>query len=247
MISRIQDVLRHITRQQWKMLVMLGLALFCLSVFTAIAEDVINKEAIVQVDLIVADMLHNAATPLTTTFFSAITLLGYEGLRLVSAIVVVYFLLRRRWSLLIGWIVTVGLGELLNLLLKSAFVRPRPVFIQPILIEHGYSFPSGHAMGSLIAYGLLSYLICSAIRRWPMRLLVVLAAISLILLVGFSRMVLGVHYLSDVIGGFATGGLWLVVSITCWNIIRSYRAHRRALQDSADGVPPILMTLPELE
>jgi membrane-associated phospholipid phosphatase len=201
-------------------------AIFCFGFFIAIAENVVNKELIVLVDSTVADGLHISATPVTIAVFSAITLLGNEGLLLLSLVIAFYCMWKRNWLVFFSWIAVVGSGLLLNGLLKSTFMRPRPIFLNPILLENGYSFPSGHAMAAMIAYGLLAYLVCLGLKKWRTRLLVILGFAVLISLIGLSRLVLGAHYPSDVVAGFAAGGFWLIVSIMCLEMIRQVHAER---------------------
>src|SRR6185503_3049979 len=123
------------------------------------------------------------------------------------------YALRRAWFATGIWIVAIGGGELLNFLLKLLFERSRPVFTNPIIVEQFFSFPSGHAMMSMIGYGMLAYFVLLRVsNRWA-RLAVVLIAAIIIILIGFSRIYLGVHYFSDVLAGFAAGGLWLTACV----------------------------------
>jgi membrane-associated phospholipid phosphatase len=82
------------------------------------------------------------------------------------------------------------------------------------VVETSYSFPSGHAMESFVAYGMLAYLAVLWLRTWEARVAVICGAALLVVLIGFSRMYLGVHYFSDVIAGYAAGGVWLSALIT---------------------------------
>jgi membrane-associated phospholipid phosphatase len=121
----------------------------------------------------------------------------------------------RRWTLLWTWIVAVAGSALLNQLLKRIFQRPRPHFAHPLLVETSYSFPSGHAMESFVAYGTLAYLaVVLWLRSWEARVAAVCGAALVVVLIGFSRMYLGVHYFSDVVAGYAAGGVWLSALIT---------------------------------
>ena len=97
---------------------------------------------------------------------------------------------------------------------KELFARPRPYFEHPLVLETSYSFPSGHATMSLIFYGMLAYFCVLALRTWRARTAVIFGASLLVLLIGFSRIYLGVHYFSDVVAGFASGGIWLSALIT---------------------------------
>jgi membrane-associated phospholipid phosphatase len=92
-----------------------------------------------------------------------------------------------------------------------------------LLIETSYSFPSGHAMESLVAYAMLAYFAVLALRTWEARVGVVCGAALLVVLIGFSRMYLGVHYLSDVLAGYAAGTVWLSALITGAETIRRGR------------------------
>ena len=109
---------------------------------------------------------------------------------------------------------------MLNQVLKALFARPRQHFEHPLLVETSYSFPSGHAMGSLLAYGMLAYFAVLALGSWRSRVGAVFAVALLVLLIGLSRMYLGVHYLSDVAAGYAAGGVWLSALITAAETVR---------------------------
>jgi undecaprenyl-diphosphatase len=136
-------------------------------------------------------------------------------------LVAVALLLHRHWSTLAAWLVAVLGGEGLNLLLKDLFARPRPHFEHPLVAETSHSFPSGQAMESLVAYGMLAYLLAVLILRGRAKRAVAVGGASvLVILIGFSRLYLGAHYPSDVVGGFAAGGAWLSAVITGWEAIR---------------------------
>ena len=203
----------------------------CLWAFGSIVEDLLEKEPI-RFDQWLAVSLHSAATPLATTVFALVTLLGSQAIVAVGALLAVYFVWRREWLNLAVWAVALAGGELLNLLLKLLFARPRPVFSVPLAVAQSYSFPSGHAMMSIIAYGLLAYFAVGAVdaRRW--RLIVAALAAFLVVAIGFSRLYLGVHYFTDVIGGFAAGWVWL--STCVWAL----RYGRDRLGQKLDRAPP---------
>ena len=122
-------------------------------------------------------------------------------------------------SLLAGWAAALIGTALLNTTLKAVIQRLRPQLPEPWITETGWSFPSGHAMGSLVAYGFLAYLLTQmSPAEFPRRTAVMVLA-TLVLLIGFSRIYLGVHYLSDVIGGYAAATVWLTF---CILITRSF-------------------------
>ena len=109
--------------------------------------------------------------------------------------------------------VCVAGGLTLNVLMKLAFQRARPVFDEPLLTLTSYSFPSGHVAGSTLMYGLIVAWTFTRTRRPLVRAAVVLAAAGAIALVAFTRMYLGVHYLSDVAAAFAEGVAWLALCL----------------------------------
>ena len=117
-----------------------------------------------------------------------------------------------------------GGAELLNLILKLSFHRARP----EVAFVHldTYSFPSGHAMISTAAYGALAYLAWSHLHTTRRRLIVATGTVVLLALIGFSRIYLGVHYLSDVLAGITGGLFWLSVSIALQTIYAERLAAR---------------------
>jgi membrane-associated phospholipid phosphatase len=84
------------------------------------------------------------------------------------------------------------------------------------MVETSYSFPSGQAMESLVVYGMLAYCAVHTLRGLGRRVVSVGGAVMIVVLIGFSRVYLGAHYASDVVGGFAAGGAWLSAVITAW-------------------------------
>lgn len=192
--------------------------------FGGVAEEVVEGDPLVEVDRTVAIFLHGHATHHFTAFMRAVSFCGAPGTLLMAALVLALYLGARRRSTDIGMLLlAVGGGELLNPLLKVVFARERPSFLDPLVMLKTYSFPSGHATGSTIFYGLAAYLAARAARRWGLRVLAVVAAIVAVLLIGFSRIYLGAHYLSDVVGGFGVGLVWLASVVTGMETLRRRR------------------------
>lgn len=216
-------VMRRLTATEYLVLhliLMLALAYAALG-FISIAEAVTGEAAIVRVDLALANALHSAATPSGIEFMRAFTFLGGgKALTVLSVAVLIVLLLRRHRILAVGWAVAVTGGALLNGALKSIFERPRPSFADPIAVVAGWSFPSGHSMGTFIIVGMLAYVLFITIRSPTARLALVAAALVWIALMGFSRMYLGAHYLSDVVAGFAAGTVWLAGCVSGVEIAR---------------------------
>jgi membrane-associated phospholipid phosphatase len=193
----------------------------CLWLFGGITEDILNNDPLVQFDERVETILHERATPTLTAFFLVVTALGsLEAIGILGLIVAVIFGVRHQWLSVGAWLAALAGGVILNQLLKEVFARPRPYFEHPLALETSYSFPSGHATMSLICYGMLAYYAVLALQSWRAKAAAIFGAAFLVLLIGFSRVYLGVHYFSDVAGGFASAGVWLSVLITGSETIR---------------------------
>ncbi|MDQ3965469.1 MAG: phosphatase PAP2 family protein [Actinomycetota bacterium] len=193
----------------------------CLWIFGRLAGDIVSNDPLLSIDQMAATTLHELRTPALTAFFLVVTALGsIEAITLMSLVGAVIFGAWRRWLLFGTWVIAAGGSVVLILLLKALFARPRPYFEQPLLLEPYYSFPSGHAMEAVVLYGMLAYFAMLALRSWRARAAVVFGTSLLVLLIGFSRMYLGVHYLSDVVAGFAAGGVWLSTCITAMEFVR---------------------------
>ncbi len=213
-ISRTEYLGLHLT---------LGLLLSfgALWLFAGISEDVIHHDPLTQFDLTVADLLHRHGPPGLIQLAKVISLLGSPGFVAAWSVVVCVVLLRKRQrALLVGWIGAIAGGGLLDLGLKLAFRRHRPTWEAPYLVARGWSFPSGHAMGSLVAYGMLAYVLVLHLRSTTARKAVIAGAIVLVLLIGFTRIFLGVHFFSDVVAGYAAGTVWLAVCISGLEVLR---------------------------
>jgi undecaprenyl-diphosphatase len=198
--------------------------------FGGITEDVIHHDPLTQFDVTLLTWVHERATPAGYAISNAISLLGSPVTMSVLALGVGLLLAaRRQWILLGGWLAAFAGGGLLDEVLKLVIRRPRPPYAAAFLPHYSWSFPSGHAMGSLIGYGMLAYvLVVLWIHRRSAQLSVVLGAALLIGAIGLSRLYLGVHYFSDVVGGYAAGLLWLSACISGLEVARRWR----------EGAPP---------
>jgi len=180
-----------------------------------ISGDIINQEPLTSADAQLSTWLHARGSPFLTRAMLVITSLGATvTVTLISLVLGFYFLWRRRFFWLAALVSSVLGGALLNRLLKYVFQRPRPHFDDSILKLTSYSFPSGHTMMATVLYGVLAAYLLSKTENLGMRLMVILSASMLIALVGFSRIYLGAHYLSDVLGAMAEGLAWLSVCLT---------------------------------
>lgn len=205
------------------------LAAIALWGFAELTEEVLQNETQV-FDTWVLSAVQTLQAPWLTPLMVLITDIG-DPTVLVSICAVLSLALflrgRRSESMTVAIAAFGALG--LNLLLKQLFERSRPELWSRTVEVKFYSFPSGHAMLSIVIYGLLGYLLA---RRYPRQRGWVIAATSLlIILIGFSRLYLGVHWLTDVIAGYAAGFVWLVACILSLEIWRYRRDLGKANHD----------------
>lgn len=197
------------------------LAAFALWVFAQIAEEVLEKEsyALDTSILLAIRRIHNT---LLDQAMMGITFIGDPSVLVVICLGIGIWLLKlgRRSSAVTLGVAAVGaIG--LNVLLKYLFGRARPALWNRIVEVGKYSFPSGHAMVSLVIYGLIGYILTT---KFPQhRRLIISLTVILIALIGFSRLYLGVHWPTDVAAGYAAGLVWLIACIMSLRVWRNYR------------------------
>ena len=186
----------------------------CLIGFLALAEDVFNKEImngdIIGYKFISTYLISDFATPIAkfiTNFGGAIFLIG---------IAVILFIVIKNKKIGISIITNLGIITILNQLLKRILQRPRPEEFR-IINESGYSFPSGHSMISMAFYGYLIYLIYKYAKNKYIKWTSIILLSILICSIGISRIYLGVHYTSDVLGGFLISISYLIIYISAVN------------------------------
>jgi membrane-associated phospholipid phosphatase len=197
-------------------------------IFAHLAEDIVNHDPLTITDLRFSNWLHTHSTPWLTRVLLIVTNLHSTlGITILTIPIAVYLWRLRLRRRIIGLIVTIYGGMLLNVWLKLIFQRARPHFDDPLLSLTSYSFPSGHTMAATVFYGVLCVIILSRVTDWRWRLLTIFAALFMIALVGFSRIYLGVHYLSDVIGAMVEGAAWLTICLTAFETLRQRRRLRQ--------------------
>ena len=192
-------------------------------IFFDIAQGISVNSWLSIIDATLASSIktHTAATALH--LFAVVTHFGDRSVLFAIGVLVTVLLWHaRRKPLAIGWAVTLAGNAVLNPMLKQFFERLRPLNEHGVANALGWSFPSGHASGAMVTYGMLTYI---AMRTLPSvwHLPAVLGATSLVLAVGFSRIVLQVHFTSDVAAGFASGLAWLSLCILTIELIERYR------------------------
>ena len=210
-----------------------GLVLMALAalVFGDIAADVMERDDITALDHRLAHWFHQHKHSAWTPFMLFITHWHQQAGIVLMAALFAFYLYRRHDHY---WLVTVLLavpgGMLLNVLLKYSFQRARPVFEEPLVTLATYSFPSGHASGATVFYGVLAVWFVCTQSGWGRRSALVLGAVLMVALVALSRVYLGAHYLSDVLAAMAFGCGWLTVCVTGMSTLRRSRAAAPASQ-----------------
>ena len=174
---------------------------------------------------------HEWASSLRTTgstaFFSTFTFAGGPlFLAIAVAIVTIVLLVQKRFRWAAFLALTTGLGALLNMLLKIYFARTRPDLTVALRHASGYSFPSGHAMGSTIVAGALTYLAFRVCKTWRTKAAVLAGGTTFIFAVAFSRVYLGVHWISDIAAGFSAGLVWVTTAVIAYETVRRIRLIR---------------------
>jgi undecaprenyl-diphosphatase len=180
------------------------------------------------IDRGVADTLNRMVSDSSPAvhFWTGVSWLGSAGVLWVLITAAVVTLAVRRLPRLAVYLAVAGVGSLvLDPILKALVGRLRPVVAHPVAHGNGNSFPSGHSLGSIVCYGALLLVFLPAVPR-RYRTLVTGAATGLVLLIGVSRLVLGVHYLSDVIGAWALGVAWLGLTAYAFELRRRQQGER---------------------
>jgi membrane-associated phospholipid phosphatase len=201
--------------------------------FLVLADEVPEHGWMVHMDLAVTTWLQVHGTERGEAACVFISLFGGDLLAAGAMIFLAFLIRRRRWHRAWFLAITVGGGSLLNVLLKTLFHRVRPtVAVEFHMVS--WSFPSGHAMASLIFYGLLARW---ASRDLPMgRGAIWTTAVAMIAAIGFARVYLGVHYVSDVAAGYIAGFVWLVACVMAERValLRRMRASAAARRPQAE-------------
>ena len=204
----------------------LVIAVLAIFLFAWLAENVAAQHTF-QFDSSVRAAVHAHSSPALTRLMFAISFMGSGGLA-VSALLAFALFRHFQWRRAAIWLVVTLAGALvLDLTLKFAFHRPRPVpFFGPI--PRTYSFPSGHSLFSFCFYGVLAGLLAGRVRSMSARLLIWLAAALLVLLIGLSRIYLGVHYPSNVIAGYLAGTIWAATMVALDRVRRRRRLNENS-------------------
>jgi undecaprenyl-diphosphatase len=189
--------------------------------FWAIAGTIGADQIVWRFDAAFNDALRASTSERTIRTFAMLTHLGDPlTLTLLGVVVAIVLLARNRRLLATGWIAALAGNALLNPTLKQFFERGRPLHDHGLALAEGWSFPSGHSSGAVVAYGMLAYVLVRTLpRAWHPPVVAASAAVALT--TGCSRLFLQVHYPGDVLAGFASGTAWLAVCILSVELART--------------------------
>ncbi|HSL55351.1 MAG TPA: phosphatase PAP2 family protein [Pyrinomonadaceae bacterium] len=213
------------------LLIGLATAILALIFFGWLADQALEGDAR-RFDDATRAAVHQFATPLLTAIMRGFSFVGSTIALTIGTIVVVVRFVMRKWKREAKlFAITMGGAALLNITLKLAFKRPRPVPFFNLSPPETYSFPSGHSLTSAVFFGALAAILTARIKSKRVRLAIWIVSTAMFFLIGLSRIYLGVHYTTDVIAGFAAALIWiLVVRFVEMGLVR--RRRRKSGADS---------------
>ncbi|MCM3566926.1 phosphatase PAP2 family protein [Neobacillus mesonae] len=194
----------------------------------AVVSMLISDHQIAGFDKTIIASVQGLESPGLTKVMKFFTFIGSTKFVIILSIIIILFLylaLKHRLEVILFTIVVIGTG-IINQLLKQFFHRIRPDFHRLIEIG-GYSFPSGHAMSAFSVYVMLTFLLWRHIPAKIWRTVLILFSIVMILMIGISRIYLGVHYPSDIIGGYLASGVWVSFAIFFFQYYKEKRYNRK--------------------
>lgn len=184
----------------------------CLILFGIICYGVLSYDSLVIDTKVYSFIINNIMNDGLTLILKAITELGGVAFTVLAGVLIFMFCKKNRWFITID---LVGV-TLVNQVIKHIIRRPRPNVLR-LVEESGYSFPSGHSMVSMAFYGIIIYLVYKNVSNKYLKWILIILLSLLILSIGFSRIYVGVHYFTDVAGGFLLGLAYLIIYINIYN------------------------------
>ncbi len=214
---------------------------YVLALFSGVVHDLITSDPVVAADIRIANLFFVFRSDVLTTIFTWITQLGKNVVILVFTLVSVALLwLRQKRHCILPLFIAVTGSAAFTYLGKLAFHRPRPEMA--VYAEHLFSFPSGHAAIAVTFYGFVGYLFMRFSQSWNRKVNIFFTTILIVIAIGFSRVYLGAHYVSDVWSGYLVGAMWLIIAVSFSEWLRHNKKGDQSTS-FVSGVRPISLVL----
>ena len=188
------------------------IVVLCLILFSVICYGVLSYDSLVIDTKVYSFIADNIMSDGITSVLKVITELGGVAFIVLAGVLIFMFCKKIRWFVTFD---LVGV-TLINQVIKHIVRRPRPNVLR-LVEDDGYSFPSGHSMVSMAFYGIIIYLVYKNVTNKDLKWTLITLLSLLILSIGFSRIYVGVHYFTDVVGGFLLGLVYLIIYINIYN------------------------------
>lgn len=188
------------------------IVVLCLILFSVICYGVLSYDSLVIDTKVYSFIAANIMSDGITSVLKVITELGGVAFTVLAGVLIFMFCKKIRWFVTFD---LVGV-TIINQVIKHIVRRPRPNVLR-LVEEDGYSFPSGHSMVSMAFYGIIIYLVYKNVTNKYLKWTLIALLSLLILSIGFSRIYVGVHYFTDVAGGFLLGLAYLIIYINIYN------------------------------
>lgn len=203
--------------------------------FAELVEQLrLNTSGVYRFDQAVHAWFEHERTPGMTSLLRTVTMIGGSlGLGTLVGITALVLFIRKERASAVFVVVTAGAGMLLNLGLKLIFARKRPDLKTAIAVARWYSFPSGHAMNSFIVFGALAYIALRQHWQWTAKSASLAIGLTMVALIGLSRVYLGVHWTSDIAGGWSAGTVWLMSAVVAYEMVLRLRQRRRGAHEGS--------------
>jgi undecaprenyl-diphosphatase len=201
----------------------LAIVIFGINIFVELTEN-LHTDILADFDTQISDYVASFRTPTLTKYFTIITDVGdvWGYLIAFTLCAVLFYSFFKRWKYTVQLSLILILTLSSNLLLKQLINRARPAAEHLVTVKT-LSYPSGHAMTAMAFYGFLIYLIFTFKFSKPLKITIITLLAFLILSIGISRIYLGVHFPSDIVGGFVAGFIWVVFCILVLNIFKIFK------------------------
>ncbi len=194
-----------------EMLLGIFLSIGSIVLFIKLSREVFSEPAFAY-DQIISQIIYSFRNPLLTKIMLLITNLGGGYILIPATIIIIFLIVRKHKEEAFLFSIILLMGCILNISLKSILQRPRPG-IAPLINATSYSFPSGHAMNSFVFYTTVSFYFFRFTRKKKLSIYISFASLLIIILIGFSRVYLGVHYPTDILAGYSAGFAWFATAI----------------------------------